>query len=321
MLKQQRILSIFFSIIILTGCNKKQEDNSLTGFSLIDDLNKTVNFESHPKRIISLAPSLTETIYKINYDDYLIGNTLYCNYPEDAKEKTKVGDMLTIDFEKIISLKPDLVLLSVEGNNKSTYDKLNELGSSGSTAPDFAGDSWKTFVSNPRNYEGIKKTYLDIGKITGKEKEAESQIAEWEKRVNYIIANSDSLKSKTVLFLISINPLMLAGKNTFINEYIDFCGFKNIAHDVDMSYPVFSREEVLKRNPDYIVYADNGAMAINEIATSYPEWKNINAVKNNNIISVNADLYLRPGPRFVPALEDFFKKTRGPLPADSLHHL
>lgn len=110
------------------------------------------------------------------------------------------------------------------------------------------------------------------------------------------------------MFLISLNPLMLAGKNTFINEYIDLCGFKNIADDIKMSYPVFNREEVLKRNPDYIVYANSGAMAIDKIANAYPEWKNIKAVKNKNIVLVNADEYLRPGPRFVPALEDFFKK-------------
>lgn len=299
------IISLIF--LLLNGCTKNENEKSSSKFLLIDDLNVTVSFNEHPKRIITLAPSLTEMIYKINYDKYLIGNTLYCNYPEDAKLKTKVGDMLTIDFERIISLKPDLILISVEGNNKSAYDKLIELG-------------LKTFVSNPRNYKGIKNTYLQIGKITGKEKEAEFQVAEWEKTVNNIVTNSDSAKSKTVMFLISLNPLMLAGKNTFINEYIDLCGFKNIADDIKMSYPVLSREEVLKRNPDYIVYANSGAMAIDKIANAYPEWKNLKAVKNKNIVLVDADQYLRPGPRFVPALADFFKKTRDSLPADSPLH-
>jgi len=297
--------ALFLIFLLLIGCTKKEDQKSSSKFSLIDDLNVTVNFDNRPERIITLVPSLTEMIYLINYDKYLIGNTLYCNFPEDARKKNKVGDMLTIDFEKIISLKPDLILISVEGNNKSAYDKLIELG-------------LKVFVSNPRNYEGIKNTYLKIGKIIGKEKEAELQIAEWEETVNYIITNSDSSKSKTVMFLISLNPLMLAGKNTFINEYIDLCGFKNIADDIKMSYPVLSREEVLKRNPDYIVYANSGAMAIDKIANAYPEWKNLKAVKNKNIVLVDADQYLRPGPRFIPALEDFFKKTRDSLPADSL---
>lgn len=293
-------ITCLFILIIITGCRENEREKSSIMFSLKDDLNVTVNFEKHPSKIISLAPSLTEMIYKIKYDEYLIGNTLYCNYPEDAQNKSKVGDMLTIDFEKIISLKPDLILISVEGNNKSAYEKLIELG-------------FKTFVSNPRNYEGIKKTYLDLGKITGREKESEAQVNEWQNIVNDIVSKSDSLKSKTVMFLISINPLMLAGKHTFINEYISFCGFKNITDDLEMNYPVFSREEVLKRNPDYIVFANSGAMAIEQIANSYPEWKNINAVKNKNIISVDADMYLRPGPRFVPALQDFFKKTRYPF--------
>lgn len=305
MLRKQLILLIFFISIIFAGCGEKKVEPQTNGFILTDDLNVPVNFTEKPGRIITLAPSLTEMIYKIGYDKYLVGNTLYCNYPEDARGKEKVGDMLTIDFEKIVSLNPDLILISVEGNNKSAYEKLNQLG-------------LKTFVSNPRNFEGIKKTYSDIGKIIGKEEEAEAQINEWDESVNKIISDSDSLKIKSVMFLISINPLMLAGKHTFINEYIDFCGFRNIADDIELNYPVFNREEVLKRNPDYIVFADNGAMAIEDIANAYPEWKNINAVKNKNIVSVNADLYLRPGPRFVPALKDFFKKTRDPLLADSL---
>lgn len=305
MLKKRGIFSFLIFLSILLGCSQEQRKEKSAGIFVKDDLNVTVNFDNPPKRIVSLAPSLTEMIYKIDYDKFLIGNTLYCNFPDDAKSKEKVGDMLTIDFEKIISLKPDLILISVEGNNKSAYDKLNELG-------------LKTFVSNPRNYEGIKKTYLDLGKIFGKDNAAEQQVSKWERIVNTIKNNSDSAKSKTVMFLISLNPLMLAGKHTFINEYIDFCGFKNIADDVEMNYPVFNREEVLKRNPDYIVFAGSGAMAIDQIANAYPEWKNINAVKNNNIISVDADMYLRPGPRFITALEDFFRKTRDPHLADSL---
>ena len=98
MLKKRRILALLVAVILLAGCTKKQKNEVSTGFSLVDDLNTTVNFETHPTRIISLAPSLTEMIYKIGYDKYLVGNTLYCNFPEDAKKKTRVGDLLTVDF-------------------------------------------------------------------------------------------------------------------------------------------------------------------------------------------------------------------------------
>ena len=91
MLKKHRILFIILSITLLIGCSKKKENSPSNGISIVDDLKVTVNFEEPPQRIISLAPSLTEMIYKINYDKYLIGNTLYCNYPEDAQKKVKAG--------------------------------------------------------------------------------------------------------------------------------------------------------------------------------------------------------------------------------------
>ena len=89
-----------------------------------------------PRRIITLAPNLTEMIYDLGLENKLVGNTLYCDYPEAAKKIEKVGNLLTVNFEKIVTLKPDLVLITVEGNTKETYDKFHQLGI-------------KIFVSNP----------------------------------------------------------------------------------------------------------------------------------------------------------------------------
>ncbi len=262
-------------------------------FQVIDDLGNKVTFNSVPLRVIALAPNLTEMIYELEVEDYLVGNTLYCNYPSAAKEITKVGDMLTFDYEKIISLKPDLLFITVEGNTKATYDKFTELG-------------LKIFVSNPRNFEGIKKTFLDMGNIFKMEKATEEKVVEWTSIVDNIKKEGKKYPAETIMFLIEVNPIMLAGSNTFLNEYIELCGMKNIAENSTLNYPIYSREEILKRDPDFIAYPTGDKKDIKYIIEIYPEWKELKAVKNNQVLFLDWDLFSRPGPRFAQALKEMF---------------
>jgi iron complex transport system substrate-binding protein len=112
------------------------------------------------------------------------------------------------------------------------------------------------------------------------------------------------------MYIVELSPLMIVGPNTFLNEYLTICGLKNIAEDSPLNYPIYNREEVLKRNPDYIIYPTDGNDNLEKIKSAYPEWKNLSAVKNNNVIFVNRDLHLRPGPRFVNAVVDLFNQVR-----------
>lgn len=280
---------IFTLLIFLTACNGniKQSNSKNT---TTDDLGNAFIFENTPQRVISLAPNLTEMFYSLGLQKNLVGNTMYCNYPVEAQKIEKVGDMLTFNFEKIVSLKPDLIFITVEGNTKSTYDKFRELG-------------LKVFVSNPRNYEGIRKTYSDLGKIFGITEKTVPELAKWDSTLQSI-KKSHSLQNKTAMFLVELRPIMIAGMNTFINEYMQFCGLKNMAADSKLNYPIFNREEILKRDPDYIIYPTGGGDTIEMLKNAYPEWKQLKAIRNNNVIFIDRDLYLRPGPRFIEALSD-----------------
>jgi len=290
-------LILFTAIILslaLTNCKQNDKNIIIPKSEIVDDLDSSFSFNSIPQRVITLAPNLTEMIYELGVDSLLIGNTTYCNFPEDAKGKTKVGDLLTVDFEKFVSLKPDLVFITVEGNSKNTYNKLKEYG-------------FKVFVSNPRNFSGIKKTFSDFGNIFQKSELSEKLIAEWDSIVDSIKTDNIAFNSNA-MFLISIKPIMLAGGKTFVNEFLSFCGLKNIAATSTVNYPLFSREEILKQNPDFIVHSFMQKDIAIDIKKAYPEWKNLNAIKNDNIISVDPDLFFRPGPRFVIALQDLHKK-------------
>lgn len=281
----------FLLLIILLSCFSIFAQSNI----VVDDLSETIEFEKTPETVVSLAPNITEMIYQLHIEDKLIGNTKYCYYPEAAKEITKVGDMLTFNYEMIIELNPDLIFITVEGNQKTAYERLLELG-------------FKVFVSNPRDYDGIKKTFADLGKIFDKQKLAQDKISNWDSTYNYIKAESKKLSSRTVMILVELNPIMIAGKNTFINGYIKTCNMKNFAEDVDMNYPVFSREVVIERDPAIIVYPSSGKETISTLTEMYPEWKDLKAVQNRRVFFVDRDLYFRPGPRFIDALSDFYNR-------------
>ena len=286
----------FITLILFVSCSKENK-KTIDSNRITDDLGNVLDIDKVPQRVITLAPNLTEMIYYLGMEKHLVGNTLYCNYPPAAQKIEKVGDMLSINFEKILTLKPDLIFITVEGNTKETYDKFGDLG-------------LKIFVSNPRNYEGIKKTYLDFGKIFGLEEETKKNAAEWDSTITFIKNETKKDTPETAMYVVELKPVMLAGKNTFLNEYLDFCGLKNIASDSPVNYPVFSREEIIERNPDYIIYPTGGDEDLNTIKTAYPEWKTLNAVKNNHVIFVDRDMYSRPGPRFIEAVKDLYSKIR-----------
>ena len=287
-------LLFLFSFLILS-CSKETKKENLA-FFIEDDLGNRLEFSQSPAKVISLAPNLTEIIFALNCGDKLIGSTIYCNYPEDAAKTEKVGDLINVNLEKIYSLKPDIVFMTVEGNSKAAYENLSRL-------------NIKVFVSNPRNFDGIVKTIRNIGKILNCEKN--SLILS-----NKINAIRDSLKEvnsnstkKNALFLISLNPLIAAGKNTFINEIISLAYFENIIKEENSNYPLLSREEVFTLNPDFIIMPKEFAEEKKLLLNYYPEWKNLKAYKDNNLIFVEQDIYFRPGPRAILAALDLREKA------------
>ena len=290
----KKLLILTLTVLVLTSCTvtKKQEQKAI---SVKDDLGNEITFDKAPQRIITLAPNLTEIVYDLGLDKYLVGNTIYCNYPAAARKVEKIGDMLTFDFEKILTLKPDLVLITVEGNTKQNYDKFRELGI-------------KIFATNPRNFEGIKKSYEDLGKIFNISGATNKKIKMWDSVITKISSSSKAYQPATAMFVIELKPLMLAGKNTFINQYMQICGLTNITEDSPANYPVYSREDILRKDPDYIIYPTGGNDNLAKIKNAYPEWARLKAVKNNNVIFVDWDVYMRPGPRFAEAVNDLFNR-------------
>jgi iron complex transport system substrate-binding protein len=275
-------------------CSKKEGGGGKQRTEIADDMGRRITFDAPPARIISLAPSVTEMLFAVGAADRLVGVTNFCDYPPEVKFKTKVGGMTNPSLEKIVELKPDLIIITMEGNTKEDFDKLDELG-------------LKIFVTNPRNFAGIMRSILDIGKITGYEKNAQDLVDQLKTREANVERLVEHLSKPKVFILMSIGPVMTAGKNTFVHEMVEKAGGVNIAGTQGITYPQLNREEVVKQDPDVIIAPSDLAPSVDYITNAYPEWKTLKAAKANRVYLIDANSMQRPGPRFVDGLEEITK--------------
>lgn len=291
------ILIFSFLLLIFTSCDSDSGLNSDTYIK--DDAGNIFSKDSVPKRIISLAPNITETIFELKADNLLVGVTDYCDYPPDAKKKEKVGSMLDPNIEKITSLNPDLIFMTTEGNSKYTYLSLKSNG-------------FKVYVANPNDINGICRMILNIGIILSK-KDIGRQISEKiDDTKKYYSIQNDSSKMLSCFMIVSLNPLITVNKFTYINELLHLSGFKNIYSDEFIEYPNVNYEDVLIKNPDCIFFLCDTSKSdfVNE---TYSEIKNrltvVNACKNNRVYGIDENIISRPGPRVMDGVKTLQSKV------------
>lgn len=272
---------LFFSYQIIYSYNLKIKD--ATG--------KIFHFKEPPKRVISLGPSITENLYLLGVGEKIVGNTTYCDTPEDATKKEKVGTYIQPNIEKIILLSPDIIFTTKEGRKKESVYKMRKLG-------------LQVFIlESEDNVDILYENFLTFGKIFDKEKEAKEIIEYYQKRIDIVKNKLKNVKKKKVFYQIGASPIVTAGEKTLSNQIIEFAGGENIAKKSKVKYPKYSREEVIKQNPDAIIIVGMGIITEEEIK-NWKKYKNLNAVKNNNIYSVDANTVCRATPkRFADAVE------------------
>ena len=264
--------------------------SGLSQISLVDDLRRTVVLSSPAKRIVSLAPSITETLFAIGAGNTVVGVTDYCNYPAEAKQKQRVGGVVNPSIETIVSLKPDLIVLSMEGNVREDFKKLTSFGI-------------PVFVTNPRNLLGIYTSIVQLGALTGRKENAERLVMSLRSRADSIHAIVAREKKQTVMVFVSLQPIIVVGQNTFFAELIEFAGGTNAAKKGTSTYPMYGREAVLKSNPDVLIFMSDVLASPADLVTLFPEWTNLKAYRQKKIFRIDADIVSRPGPRAVAGLE------------------
>ena len=296
------LLSPFFSIILLSlllfpSCRSRENQAPNLSENQIhtDDLGRRISVSKAPSRIISLAPNITETLFALGLGDRVIGVTTYCDFPAEAKTKEKIGDTIKPNLERIIALKPDLVLLSTSSQLEKITHQLDQL-------------AIPVYITNPRTVTEVISSIRKLGEVTGTSHRAEELAVSMQQRIKAI---EQSEQRPRVLYVLQLSPLITAGKNTFINDLINLAGGISISGEETTDYPQFSRETVIARAPEVIILPESHGSEIVDLEAVKKTFVTTPAVKNNRIVTINPDLIDRPGPRIVEGLAELEKKIHG----------
>ncbi|WP_213974040.1 ABC transporter substrate-binding protein [Tepidanaerobacter acetatoxydans] len=306
MKNQFKIITKTLIIILITlcivGCKNEskisepnpQNHKTNTAFpiTLTDQMGREVTIEKLPERIISLAPSNTEILFTLGLEDRIVGVTDFCDYPEAAKSKEKIGGFSEPNIEKIISLQPDLILAtSMHQKPVEELEKLNV----------------PSVVLDPKDFEDVFTSIEIIGKATGVDDKAAAVVGDLKARVkdvdDKVIKLTEDERPK-VYYEIWPSPITTAGPGTFVNDIIQRAGGENIAKDAKKAYPQYSQEMIVAKNPDIIIFSHHGSSNQSaEDILNRQGWESIEAIKNNKVFYVEENLVQRATPRLVDGLE------------------
>jgi iron complex transport system substrate-binding protein len=263
---------------------------------VVDETGRTVRIPQPVTRIVSLAPSLTETIYALGLQDKLVGDTDYCDYPAEAQKKQKVGGAVNPSLEEIAHLRPDVVLVTRHLNTLDTVHSLDALG-----IPAYATD--------PQNVDEIVASVKKLGDVLGAPEAGATLAEDLQHRLDILQRKIGALPPRRVLFVVWTDPLISIGKDTFIADALRRAGAVSII-DSKQDWPQVNLEEVAHLQPEVLVFADSHsettAQHLDVLATR-PAWRILNAVRDRNF-AVISEAVNRPAPRIVAAIEELAEK-------------
>lgn len=282
--------SVFVGLILIGGlfggCSSGSPNMTGPVFRIVqDDLGRSVKMPGKVERVVSLAPSLTESIFAIGAGDKLVGVTTYCNYPEAATTKEKVGDTQTPNIERIVALRPDVVFVSTASQLEAFMKTLEQ-------------QNIAVYVMDAKSIAAVIDDLRTLGKLLGTESPAESLTTSLEERLRRIDSHEGPEAGQRVFIQISNEPLFTIGKESFLTELVEKAGGRSVTADVPSAYPKLSKETASAMNPNVIILSDS-----EDNREPNAVFKNSTAVKNGRVYRINADVISRPGPRLVDALE------------------
>ncbi len=252
-----------------------------------DDRGVSVRLAASPRRIVSLAPNLTEIVFLLGQERKLVGVTRFCNYPPEATRLPRVGGIVDPDVERIVASAPDLVLCTTDGNPKERVKMLEEMGIS-------------CFAVGPQDLAGVFATIERIGAILGVPERGRKEADSLRVRAGRV-SRAARTPSPRVLFVVSTSPVIAAGPGTFLDELLRLSGGENAADGFSGRYPRLSPEDLLAAAPDVILIA--AMTGVEAFPSEMTRWTQVPAFRDGDVVSLDGDLVTRPGPRMVDALE------------------
>jgi iron complex transport system substrate-binding protein len=292
-MKRLIIFVVLLSLLVgLVGCHQSHFQPG----TYTDDMGRAISIEKSPERIVSHVPSITEILFALGLGDRIVGVSDFCDYPEEAKSKPSVGNYFNPSIERIVALNPDLVL--TDGHSEGVK-QLDSLGIA-------------LLVIDPKDFDGIFRDIELIGQATGTEARAK-KLADQMKadvaRITNQVKGAQKVKAFYVIDATDLNNPWTAGPGSFVDSLINMAGGENVAAKAVAPWVQFSIEQLVNADPEVIILpAKHGtAFTTPEELQGHPAWRQITAVKQGRIHTIDSDLVDRYGPRIVQGLEEIAK--------------
>ena len=275
-------------LLIMTGCSQTTStDGGNKDKIIVDSLGREVTLTSTPQRVISLSPAITEIFYALELEDYLVGTTTFCNFPQDALDKPKVGGFSNPNMELIVESQGEMVFVAA-GVQLDLIGRLEDLG-------------LQVVCIDAQKVDEVIDNIKLIGEIMGVPEKGKRLATHLEDRKNGVWEKVKDLEKPLVFFEIWDDPLMSVGPGTFIDDLIRLAGGANLAGDNNPGYFQLSLEVLFHEDPD--VY-----MAINHYKpteiSGRQGYTQLNAVKAGRVYTIEDDWVTLPGPRIILGLEE-----------------
>ncbi len=268
---------------------------------LTDQTGRRVDVPEHPARIVSLSPAVTETLFLLGLGDKVVGVTDSCEFPPEAKSRPSIGSTLNPSIEKILTLKPDLVIGSPQANRRETADQLARV-------------RIPLYGVTAQTVDETLTSITDLGRAVSREAEAKDLVQKLQARLDAVTRRIAGRKPPRVLFVVWFRPLMTAGSHTFLSDVIRRAGGAPLGSELQGEWPKLSVEEALRLQPDVLLFPQTQAFAPNlkEIRT-LAGWKDMKAVMDGRIYFVS-DTIVRASPRLLDALEEIARDLHPDAP-------
>ena len=261
-----------------------------------DEIGRTIRIPQQVERIVSLAPSLTETVYALGLQDRLVADTDYCDFPPDAQHKPKVGGAVNPSIETIASMHPDIVLVTKNLNRLETVQALEHLG-----IPSYA--------TAPQSVDTIISSTERLAEVLGAPDSGAALVKSLQQRLAGVQEHIGARQPRRVLFVVWTEPLISIGKDTFIADAIRHAGGVSVV-DSSQSWPQLNLEEAVRLQPEFLVFAQTHAQGsaprLDSLA-QLPGWRALDAVRNRRAAVVSEGINW-PSPRIVTAIEELARQ-------------
>ncbi len=251
---------------------------------VVDDMGREIRLQQPAQRIISLAPHITELLFNAGASEQIKGTVSFSDYPEAAKKIPLIGSYNQFDMEAIAAKKPDLIIAWQEGNNMTRINEVMRLG-----VP--------VFINEPREFMDIPRSIENFGRLLGTEKQAQQSIKQFKSDFANLKRQNKNRQPVKVFYQVWDEPLYTVNDEHLISKVIRFCGGENVFADTPILSPQIGIESVLERNPKVIVAGM--AEGREDWLDNWKKWTGIQAVREQHLYAINADLIVRHTPRIL----------------------